>query len=214
MKNVVVFLSLLFLPVFSLAQEKINNCPMKGTAGAEPFISRNKLKNRYTFPAPTDFDPAITIEAMASPGVDSSRFSTSKAGRITAYVYNIEPGQPEACNCTTKVDKFKDTHITLVADPNKTLGKYRVIVEVTPRMRAMMLNGRDQNGHTLTVEDWSSATLRATYLHKWIRVEGWYFFDWEHTNAAQNTHKGGKHNWRATCSELHPVTKIEEVSGP
>lgn len=205
--------SLLALVSLSPAQDTINHCPMKGTAGVEPYISRNKLKNRYIFPKQSEFDPNITMQEMLKAGVDTGRFSAAKAGRITAYVYNVDYGGREACNCTTKVKQYIDSHITLTPDPKHTKGKYRVIVEVTPRMRAMMLNGIDVEGRALPVSDWSTDSLKARFLHQWIEVEGWYFFDWEHTNAAQHTHKG-KHNWRATCGEIHPVTGIRKVNPP
>jgi hypothetical protein len=207
------FGSLLAVASLSVAQDMINHCPLKGTAGVEPYISRNKLKNRYIFPKQSEFDPSVTLPEMLKPGVDTGRFSPSKAGRITGYVYNVDFGGTEACNCTTKVKKYIDTHITLTADPQHTKGKDRLIVEVTPRIRAMMLKGTDMEGHTLTVSDWSTDSLKARFLHQWVEVEGWYFFDWEHTNAAQNTHKG-KHNWRGTCSEIHPVTAIRIVNPP
>jgi len=213
LKRILVSGFLLAVAAISYAQDTINHCPMKGTAGVEPYITRNRLKNRFIFPKQSEFDPQITLQEMVKPGVDTGRFSPSKAGKITAYVYNVDYGGMEACNCTTKVKKYIDTHITLTPDPNHTKGKYRVIVEVTPRIRAMMLNGTDTEGHSLSVSDWPTDSLRSRLLHQWVEVEGWYFFDWEHTNAAQNTHKG-KHNWRATCSEIHPVTGIRKVSPP
>jgi hypothetical protein len=40
------------------------------------------------------------------------------------------------------------------------------------------------------------------------------FFDGEHADEAENTHPNGKHNWRATAWEVHPVTGIQLTGDP
>jgi hypothetical protein len=80
-----------------------------------------------------------------------------------------------------------------------------VIVEVTPRWRAMM---------AARGVDWSTRTLRRGYLGRWVRVTGWLLFDAEHANAAENTEPGRARNWRATAWEIHPITSIEVVPRP
>ena len=45
-----------------------------------------------------------------------------------------------------------------------------------------------------------------------MKITGWLFFDDHHKLEADNTDLGdnkGKKNWRRTCWEIHPVTKIE-----
>ncbi len=97
----------------------------------------------------------------------------------------------------------RDTHISLVLDP--TRHGLPVIVEVTPRWRAMMAAQH---------VDWSTTALRKQLLGRWARVTGWLLFDYEHANAATNTAPGRPRNWRATAWEIHPITALEVVSRP
>jgi hypothetical protein len=80
-----------------------------------------------------------------------------------------------------------------------------VIVEVTPRWRQMM---KAQG------VDWSTRTLQKTLPGHWVKVRGWLLFDLEHAGAAENTHPGGRANWRATAWEIHPITALEIVQHP
>jgi len=50
---------------------------------------------------------------------------------------------------------------------------------------------------------------RSKYLGRWVRVQGWMLFDFEHSNMAENTRPGNPKNWRGTAWEIHPVTSIE-----
>ena len=89
-----------------------------------------------------------------------------------------------------------------VNDGSKT---QRVIVEVTPRWRAIM---------TEQGADWSTRALRDRLLGRWIKVTGWMLFDAEHQNESENTAPGRERNWRATAWEVHPITSIEVVQRP
>jgi len=80
-----------------------------------------------------------------------------------------------------------------------------VIVEVTPRWRAMM---------KLQGVDWSTNSLQKTLPGHWVRVRGWLLFDLEHAGEAENTNPGHPRNWRATAWEIHPVTGIETTQKP
>jgi hypothetical protein len=40
------------------------------------------------------------------------------------------------------------------------------------------------------------------------------FFDGGHADEAENTHLAGKHNWRATAWEVHPVTDLQLTMDP
>ena len=81
----------------------------------------------------------------------------------------------------------------------------RVIVEVTPAWRRFMANQG---------KDWSTARLKQTILHQWVRVQGLMLFDTEHDDEAENTNRGGVGNWRATAWEIHPITSLEILPPP
>ncbi len=117
----------------------------------------------------------------------------------------MKPGGIETVNCKARDLPDRDTHIELVLDPMTVAGPERVIVEVTPRWRALM---------AAKGVDGSTPALRRQYLGRWVRVTGWLLFDAEHANAAENTAPGRPRNWRATAWEVHPITSIEVVNRP
>ena len=180
----------------------------------------NALKNRSQSPQLPDYDPTITIERILAPGDDTKRFSTSKAATITGYVTNVRVGGIESCNCHARGKAHRDTHIDIVADPKYAVPnlikvnckgkppmkdaneKYHVIVEVTPRVRDQMLAKNI---------DWSTDTLAKALPGHWVRFSGWVVFDWKHLKEAENTNPGNECNWRATCTEIHPIFAIEVV---
>jgi len=193
---------LLFLLLFIQAceivygQNNYKGCPLGGD-GKTPEIRRlDSLKNRSEEPKNYDHIKIENMMKFVSSDPDQSGF-----GAFTeAYVFNVAPGGIESCNCHMKGQDDRDTHITLTPDAKHTAGKYRVIVEVTPRFRVQM---RHNN------LDWTTKTLKATILHKMVRISGWLFSDLEHKSASEVDRPGAKHNWRATVLEIHPATKIE-----
>src|SRR5687768_13069878 len=48
------------------------------------------LKNRVEIPASTDYDPAVTLEALLQPGDDTHRWSSSKAATVQGYVVTVQ----------------------------------------------------------------------------------------------------------------------------
>jgi hypothetical protein len=180
-------------------------CPMEVDARSPAVRALNLLKDRYTAPTPQQIDPKITLAAILAPGYDIGRWKVNQAATITGYVYDVKPGGVETVNCHAKDWADRDTHIELVLDPMQSGETQRVIVEVTPRWRALMA----QQG-----VDWSTRTLRDHLLGRWVRVTGWMLFDVEHKDQAENTAPGRSRNWRATAWEIHPVTDIEIVPRP
>ncbi len=198
--------------------------PLTGDAVTQQAKALNKLKNRSQAPSLFANDPTITIEKILAPGNDANRFSPTKAAAITGYVASVKPGGIESCNCHAKDPAKKDTHIEIVADPKYAVKKlinvttikngkrrtirkdanetYHLIVEVTPRVR-------DQQ--RARGVDWSTAALRTQLTHHWVRFIGWMLFDTEHILQAENTRPGNKLNWRATCTEIHPVFGIKVI---
>jgi len=195
--------------------------PLTGDAVQPQAKALNPFKNRTQAPSLFDFDPTITIQKILAPGNDSNRFPMTKAATITGYVVKVQKGGIETCNCHATDPAKMDTHIDIVADPKyavrhlvrttckgKTIQKdtnekYHMIVEVTPRVR-------DQQ--RAKGVDWSTDTLKQQLTHHWVRFSGWLLFDTEHFPEAENTNPGGKCNWRATCTEIHPIFGIKVVN--
>lgn len=188
-------------------------CGLTGTAKGAAAKSLSRLKNRYKLPQAADIQSTVTLAAMLAPGFDDSRFQPTFAARITGFVNNVKfGGEQEVCNCGKRLPGDRDTHIELGLSPNVPETE-RVIVEVTPRLRAIT----KQNG-----VDWTTTTLQGqnpsnpggSILHKWVEVTGWMMFDTMHVDQAENTSPGHAGNWRATCWEIHPVTSLRVLPGP
>ncbi len=177
-------------------------CGMHGSSkpGKKEYVL-NEYKNRYHFPKPEDFVSGVTMDALLA-GKGSSDFPIEKAVRVTGYVYDVKVGGVESCNCKTKDLAYRDTHIELTPDAEHTEPRYRLIVEVTPRMRALM----GAKG-----VDWSTEELKHTLRGHRVEVEGWLFFDDEHTSQAVADNPDNDRDWRASCWEVHPVTSIKII---
>jgi hypothetical protein len=187
------------------ALETFNGCGMQGDASSPAVRELNLLKNRYTAPEPQQLDPRVTLAAMLEPGDDRARWNDHHAAEITGYVWDVKVGGVETVNCRAADPPDRDTHIELVLDPMNGSRDRRVIVEVTPRTRAIA----EQRG-----EDWSTPTLRDHFQGRWVRVSGWLLFDTEHREQSANTAPGRPRDWRATAWEIHPVTSLEVIDGP
>lgn len=211
MRRLIALLPLCFLFLSANAQAPPSNlddfdgCGMEGTAKGANLKKLNQLKNRYTVPQANQIDSSITLTAVLAPGDDKARWNTSSGAEMTGFVLAVKPGGGETCNCGKTDSAHTDAHIELVLHSTDSAGKQSVVVEVTPRMRAIM-------GTSGT--DWSTATLRNQFRGKWVKVRGWMLFDSQHANAAENTNPGGANNWRATAWEIHPVTDIQIVPAP
>jgi len=207
-------LPLVFLTVFTVTAkpqaarqelEDYHGCGMEGDARSESVRELNRLKNRYTAPAADQINPAVTLAAMLAPGYDASRWTTSYGAVVIGYVHDVKVGGIETVNCQARDPRFRDTHIELVLDPMNSGSTKRVIVEVTPRWRAIM---------AAKGIDWSTRALRDKFLGRWVKVTGWMLFDMEHQGQAENTAPGRPRDWRATAWEIHPVTAIAVVPRP
>lgn len=175
-------------------------CPMEGDAKNPKVKALNLLKRRMMTPSTADMDSKVTLTAMFAPGDDTNRFNDTKGATIEGYVADVKVGGVESVNCHTHDPKYRDTHIELTLDPLHDDETKHVIVEITPQWREVMASKG---------VDWSTSTLRARLLGKWVEVTGWLLFDEEHANAAENTAPGAGHIWRATVWEIHPITGIE-----
>jgi hypothetical protein len=211
MKRLMILLPLCFSLLGANAQAQTSNmddfdgCGMDGSAKTASLKKLNQLKNRYTVPQDNQIDHSITLSAMLAPGDDKTRWSSTSGAEVTGFVLDVKPGGGETCNCGKTDEGHIDAHIELVLNSTDTAGTQSVVVEVTPRLRAIM-------GTSGT--DWSTKTLKKQFRHKWLKVRGWMTFDSQHANAAENTNPGGANNWRATAWEIHPVTDMQIVPAP
>jgi hypothetical protein len=205
MRSVALTAAFALLAAVSRAQDTYQGCGMTGDASASHVQALNQLKNRFTAPGAADMDSQVTLAALVRPGDDRGRWDEGRGAAIVGYVQGVKPGGIETVNCKARDPAYRDTHIELVLDPMNADGPERVIVEVTPRWRALM---------AARGVDWSTRALRRDYLGRWVRVTGWLLFDAEHANASQNTAPEHPTNWRATAWEVHPITSIEVVPRP
>jgi len=206
MRGLVLAAALVLLaPAAARAQDTYNGCPMEGDAAGSAVQALNRLKNRYLAPQLPEVDSQVSLAALLRPGDDRTRWNERRGAVVVGYVHDVKPGGIETVNCRARDPQFRDTHIELVMDPMTADGSQRVIVEVTPRWRALM---------AARGVDWSTRTLRRDYVGRWARVTGWLLFDAEHANASQNTAPEHPTNWRATAWEVHPITAIEVVPRP
>ena len=184
--------------------EVYRECPLEGSANPERQKELNRKKNRLKAPSPAELDSGVTLDSMLALGPDSMRWNDSRGASIVGYVLNVKAGGEETVNCGETDTLFLDTHIELLHGPSDTRKISRLIVEVTPRWRTYE--------QSLGL-DWSTVTLQQRLEGRWVRFTGWLFWDYMHANAAEHTHPGGEHNWRATAWEIHPVTSITVCPG-
>jgi hypothetical protein len=205
-KRALILLPLYFLLLGASPQAPPSNmddfdgCGMEGSATPARVKALNRLKNRYTAPQANEINHSISLSAILAPGNDTTRWSSTSGAEITGYVFDVKPGGGETCNCGKTDPVHTDAHIEMVLSPTDSAATRRVVVEVTPRMRAIM---------AASGTNWSTTTLRKQFLHKRVKVRGWMTFDAQHSNAAENTNPGSANNWRATAWEIHPVTSLE-----
>ena len=201
--------TLLFLLAFSItcsAQDVINidgiDCGIHGSSkpGSKTYFL-NEYKNRYSFPDSTSINRTITFSNLLSSG-NANQFDQSKAITIQGYVFDVKTGGVETCNCKTKDPAFRDTHIEITPDENHTDPQYRIIAEVTPRIRELMA--------TKGI-NWSTTELNGLLKGLKVEVTGWLFYDSEHEDASYANDPNdeiGRSNWRGSCWEIHPITSI------
>ncbi len=187
------------------SQEVYHNCGMEGDATSVVVRQLNRLKNRYVAPRADQIDSTATLGDILEPGNDEARWTDTVGAEIVGYVLDVKKGGTETCNCHSTNPQYRDTHIELILNPAHQQPVKRVIVEVTPRWRAIM----KQQGI-----DWSTAALQKALTGHWVRVRGWLLFDLEHAGEAENTNPHGRANWRATAWEIHPITALEVVTKP
>ena len=174
-------------------------CPSSGLALSESRRTVHRLKNRTSFPQPSEFDSQVTLSNILAPGRDEMRWSQTKAARVEGYVVSVGRASIELANCYSPCRR--DIHINVALRPDAAPSE-QMVLEVTPYFERL---------NASQGLDWSEQRLKQTLVGHWCRFEGWLFYDIGHDEEATNTHKGGSNIWRATGWEIHPVTKIEVI---
>jgi len=181
------------------------SCGPTGDARSADARTLDLLKNRTEAPGPADIDSRVDLAAIVAPGNDRHRWDEHRGAVVIGYVLDVLPGGVESANCHARSLARRDTHIEIVLDPAHSDHPNRVIVEVTPRIRAMMASRGI---------DWSTRTLEHDLPGHWVKVTGWLMFDTDHVKQSQNTAAGQPGVWRATAWEVHPVTGLDIVPAP
>jgi len=178
-------------------EETFQGCPPGGD-GTDPQL--NQLKNRIdtvTGPLATSIDTLLHLPWPS--GVNGRRMAQWSASDraqvdrsngagldVDAYLTRVQAEGAESTNCHSTLDI--DFHMWIAAQPQNDRTQ-AVIVEITPRMRALH-------------PGWTLAAFQQLAREKArVRVTGWLMLDPDHPDQVGKT--------RGTIWELHPVTKVE-----
>ena len=201
MYKLLIFTALL-LPktIFSQDVFTIDNtpCGLEGSAKRVNDKQFNHLKNRSIAPTKAQISADFNWTELAVFEDDRSKFSTEKGGVLRGYVLRVKMSEAETCNCNSETPEFRDTHIIITPNAEQTGVLNQIIVEVTPRIRAIM---------AAKGVDWSQTALKKLQ-GKNIEVEGWLFYDYPHGNQSAKVRQKTKGVTRSTAWEIHPITRL------
>lgn len=180
----------LFLSLHCKSQDTLAGCPMNG----DRHIVADILKNRWVFPP---YYNKMDLSYLMK--LKNNEIKSTDPVEITGYIMQVKDGGLESTNCHSS--KYKDTHIYVVENPSEKNKANALIVEVTPRIREIM----KKKGI-----DWNTKALQL-YLGKHVIIDGYLFCDSEHKQNSKADSPNGKHLWRSTVYEVHPVTGIKII---
>jgi hypothetical protein len=176
-------------------------CSITGSAKRRNDHDLNRFKNRTSFPTKKDIDPKFNWTELAKFEDDRDKFSVDKAAILRGYVLRVRMSEAETCNCNSPTPEFRDTHIILTPNKNERGVLSQIVVEVTPRVRAMMASKG---------EDWSQKALKKL-VGKEIEVQGWLMYDYKHGDQSAKIRQKTKGVTRSTAWEIHPVMAIKKL---
>jgi hypothetical protein len=178
------------------------DCGMEGAAKRTNDKQLNRLKNRFIAPTAAQIDANFNWTELSKMEDDRAKFSTEKGVILRGYVLRVTAGGAETCNCNSKTPEFRDTHIIITPDASQTGVLNQIVIEITPRMRAIMA--------TKGI-DWSQEALKKLRGKK-VEVEGWLFYDYNHGNQSAKVKQKTKGVTRSTAWEIHPITRLVVVN--
>lgn len=176
-------------------------CPLEGSAKRVNDKQYNRLKNRSIAPTKTQIDPNFNWTELAKFEDDRNKFSAQKGAILRGYVLRVKMSPAETCNCNSKTPDFRDTHLIITPDAEQTGVLNQVVLEITPRLRAIMA----EKG-----VDWSQEALKKL-RGQYIEVEGWLFYDYNHGNQSAKIRQKTKGVTRSTAWEIHPITRFSLI---
>jgi hypothetical protein len=176
-------------------------CGLEGSAKRLNDKQLNRLKNRYAAPTAAQIDANFNWTTLAEFEDDRDKFSSEKGAILRGYVLRVSMSAAETCNCNSKTPDFRDTHIIITPDATQTGVLNQVVIEITPRMRAIM---------AAKGVDWSQEALKKL-RGKYIEVEGWLFYDYNHGNQSAKIRQKTKGVTRSTAWEIHPITRFSLI---
>ena len=198
-----ILFSVILLSVICFCQDTLNNCARKGKSqNGSQLAKNNVLKNRNCKPDTSIEPQVIDIWQLLNSTDKRFVFDTSKVSEIVGYIVCVENTGPESCNCLSNNSEYQDTHICICPDSLHTLKNYIVIAEITPRLRWL-----SSSNHSYFTTD----NIKKLFLHRYVKIKGWLFYDMQHSCSSFNTNPGNKSgkNWRGTCWEIHPIISID-----
>ncbi|MDZ7880644.1 MAG: hypothetical protein U5L45_23415 [Saprospiraceae bacterium] len=187
-------------PTFSQDIFTVDNqpCGLEGSAKRINDKQLNRLKNRSIAPTTAQINGNFNWISLSDRADDRSKFSTQNGAILTGYVLRVSMSAAETCNCNSKTPEFRDTHIVITPDATQTGVLNQVVIEITPRMRAVM---------KARGIDWSQEALRKL-RGKMIEVEGWLFYDYNHGDQSAKVRQKTRGVTRSTAWEIHPITRL------
>jgi hypothetical protein len=174
-----------------------------GPAGSQPDYVLNRRKNRIDSTDAYSTIPWRMLAELPWPRSTGYRFRnqwTSSERNATAryegaaiqvegYLAGYRLEVPEPPNCYSNLARHKDYHMWLSGVPHQKKKKHSIVVEITPRVRAMH-------------PEWTESKLAALFhAQTHIRVSGWLMLDEMHPENVEGN--------RITLWEIHPITRIE-----
>jgi hypothetical protein len=178
-----------------------------GPTGSAPGNETNRRKNRVDVPKAYNavtFDALIGLPDLRVPK-DRSKWKPEDRDEIAKYegaavsvvgylvaIKAQNKGSGETTNCKWTTYDETDWHMALVKNPGEG-ERLAFVVETTPRVRIKHKKWTEKN-----LGPWLETDLP-------VRISGWLLFDPEHRN-----HMG---KYRQSMWEIHPITKIEVLSG-
>jgi hypothetical protein len=208
-----VVLLLVMVCVFAVAQKKdpcapnLAACPDQGCSQPgvlPPDPDLNVQKNRTSAtgtPHRYTFAQFIKLNSKAVNKKHRTKWTAAEKQQVeavendapavlVAYLFDATESAAETCNCYLAGEANHDFHIWLTRKNAEPAKGDKIVVEMTPRVRAQ-------------IAGWDLDKLRTLKKRRAkVRVTGLLTFDNEHYNYPEQ-------DIRATAWEIHPVTSFE-----
>ena len=195
-------------PAFAHSRAEPVNKPFDGCgpAGSGGDTATDILKDRVDVPTDyklVDFASLVQLPYPANLSKSRVQWTADQHAAVTqnegtpiqaeGYLFDVKQEGPESANCKAADPAHVDWHMWLLSAAGDTRVN-AVVVEVTPRIRAMK-------------SAWQYTAIQPLAKEKaHVRISGWLMMDPLHPEQLQKT--------RGTLWEIHPITKIEvEQSG-